>query len=112
MNVGRVVLTISLLVVAGLGVWFTLASWNDANKVAAISSALAAVAAIGVAVWAALRNPSADRSITVSHTGKARGKRAVTGVSGTAEAAGGSVRVKRTGDATASGDAITGVQLD
>ncbi|MFF1614165.1 hypothetical protein ACFVYA_40915 [Amycolatopsis sp. NPDC058278] len=112
MNIGRVVLTISLLVVAGLGLWFALASWDDANKVAAISSALAAVAAVGVAVWAAWRPQSTGRSVRVSDTGKARGNRAVTGVSGKADAIGGSVQVKGSGDATASDDAITGVELD
>ena len=112
MNAGRVVLTVSLLVVAGLGVWFALAGWDDANKVAVISSAVAAVAAVGVAVWAAVRTPSADRAVTVSDTGNAHGKRAVTGVSGKADAVDAPVRVERTGDATATGDAVTGVQLD
>lgn len=117
MNAGRVVLIISCVVVAGLGVWFVVARWDQANKVATAVSALAALAAVGVAVWAGLRPAPSRRSLMVSDTGRATaqdGGRAITGVSGKANRVDGRVRVERTGDAKASGggDAITGAQLD
>lgn len=117
MNAGRVTLIISCLVVAGLGVWFVVARWDQANKVASAVSALAALAAVGVAIWAALRPAQSRRALTVSDTGRATahdGGRAITGVSGKASDVDGPVRVERTGDAKVSGngDAITGAQLD
>ncbi|MFD9733570.1 hypothetical protein [Umezawaea sp. NPDC059074] len=102
---GRAVVVITCLVTAGLGVWFAVASWDSANKVAVIASALAAVAAVGVAVWAGLRTGG---RIVVSDTGDATagpGGRANTGVRGATSA-----RVKRTGNARAGGDANTGVE--
>lgn len=110
-------LIVSCLVVAGLAAWFAVARWEDANKVATVASALGAVAAVGVAAWAALRTPLARRSFTVTRTGRAtarEGGRANTGISGKADQVDGSVHVERTGDATASGDsdANTGIQLD
>ena len=110
MTVGRVVLMITCLVVAGLGAWFAVASWDSANKVAVVASALAAVAAVGVAVWAGLRTGGTGGRIVVSDTGDATagsGGRANTGVRGRPDA---SVRVKRTGKAQAGGDANTGVE--
>ncbi|CAM3959184.1 hypothetical protein KIPE111705_33505 [Kibdelosporangium persicum] len=112
-NAGRIVLIVSCLLVAGLGVWFAVVRWEDANKIATAASALGAVAAVGVAVWAALRTPPARKSVKVSNTGDATadsGGRAITGVVGNA----GHVRVTRTGDAKASGggDAVSGAQLD
>ncbi len=117
MNIGRVVLIVSGVVVAALGIWFAVARWDDANKVAAVVSALGAVAAVGVSVWAALRAPRSRTSLVVSDTGQAiagSGGQAVTGVSGRADRVDGSIRVERTGVAKASGggDAVTGVQLD
>jgi hypothetical protein len=93
------------------------ARWEDANKVASVASALGAVAAVGVAVWAALRTQPPCKSLTVSDTGVATadsGGQAVSGVSGKANRVDGPIRVTRTGDATASGsgDAVTGAQLD
>lgn len=75
------------------------------------------VAAVGVAVWAAVRSPVARKSVTVSATGRAAadsGGKAITGVAGKADQTGGAVRVERTGDAKASwgGDAVTSAQLD
>lgn len=110
-------IVISCVLVAGLGVWLAMARWDDANKVAAIASALGAVAAVGVAVWAAVRRPQSQKSLTVSDTGRAianYGGTAITGVSGRADHSERSVQVKRTGNATASGDgsAVTGVHLD
>lgn len=110
MNLGRVAVIVTCAVVAGLGVWFALARWEDANKVAAMASALGAIAAVGVAVWAAVKAPGAGGSVRLSDTGKATagpGGSANTGVRGVR----GNVRVKRTGDAQATnGDANTGIE--
>lgn len=117
MHIGRVVLIVSAVVVAALGGWFAVARWDDANKVAAILSALGAVAAVGVTVWAALRVPPSRKSLVVSDTGRAvagSGGRAITGISGAPDGVDGPVRVERTGDAdaTGGGDAVTGVHQD
>ncbi|WP_448332027.1 hypothetical protein [Streptomyces sp. DSM 41534] len=124
MNTGRIALILTCLAVAILGMWLAFVEWGDASKVATVVSALGAVAAVGVAVWAALRAPSAGGAVVVSRTGRATsraGGRAVTGFSGRvggASGAGGaagssSVRVEDTGDADSSGgDAISGVQQD
>lgn len=116
-NMGRVALIVSCVVVAALGVWFAIASWEDANKLAAVASALGTVAAVGVSVWAALRTPQPRESLTVSDTGHATadgGGRAVTGLSGQANRVDGPVRVERTGkaDASGGGDAVSGAELD
>ncbi|MFJ1758682.1 hypothetical protein ACIOD2_00090 [Amycolatopsis sp. NPDC088138] len=112
MTKGRIALVATCVGVAGLAGWFTIARWDDANKVAAAISALGAVAAIGVAVWAAVRSPTSATTIRVSRTGAATAHgsgRANTGFRGNAPT--GSVSVERTGDADASGqgDANTGV---
>jgi hypothetical protein len=118
MNTGRIALILTCLAVAILGMWLAFVEWGDASKVATVVSALGAVAAVGVAVWAALRAPSAGGVVVVSRTGRATsraGGRAVTGFSGRAGGAAGSssVRVEDTGDADSSGgDAISGVQQD
>jgi hypothetical protein len=117
MNTGRIAVIASCLLMAAMGVWFAVARWDNANKVATMASALGAVAAVGVAVWAALRTPPSRTSLTVSDTGRATadsGGKAITGFSGKANRIDGQVRVERTGDAKASGggDAITGTQLD
>jgi len=95
-------------VLAGLG-------WDAADKAGSAISALAGVAALGVAVWAAWPMASSGKSIHIADTGRAttHGQgRANTGLSGPG-AAPDQVRVERTGDADASGgDANTGVQLD
>lgn len=112
MNSARVALVASGVVVAVLAVLFLVLEWDDANKIATSVSALAGVAAVGVAVWAAWPVVAEGRSgVRVSRTGKATagpGGRANTGLS-----AGGSVpdgvRVDRTGDAEG-GDANSGVE--
>ena len=109
-NGGRLALVVTCLVVAGAGVWLAIARWEDANKLATVLSALGAVAAVGVAVWAALRGSS--QSARASRTGSAAagyGGVANTGVQGTVS---GDVRVSRTGDAQVEGDgqANTGVR--
>jgi hypothetical protein len=111
MNTGRVVLLVTCLVVAGLGGWFAVARWDDANRIAAFASALGAVAAVGVAIWAALRTTSSG-SIVVRRTGRAEsyGGSANTGVHGRVS---GSARVEDTGAAASDGgDANTGARLD
>jgi hypothetical protein len=116
-NAGRLTLIITCVVVAGAGTWFAAARWDSANKVATVASALGAVAAVGVAVWAAVRSPRQGSLVTATNTGRATAGRAGTAVSGvilTSEAAGGDVRAQRTGDARAdgAGTAISGVLLN
>jgi hypothetical protein len=113
-NGGRVVLIVTCLVVAGLGVTFVLLGWDQANRVATVASALGAVAAVGIAVWAAL--PGRATSIRASRTGTATardGGVAVSGVQGPATPAG-PLHADRTGDATgtADGQATSGIRLD
>ena len=112
-NVRRVVLLVTCLVVAGLGGVFAASQWDQANRIATMVSALAAVAAVGVAVWAAL--PGAGPVVRVSRTGRATagpGGTATSGVAGPAGQLEGHVEVDRTGeaDASAGGDATTGIR--
>ncbi|NUT99309.1 MAG: hypothetical protein HOY78_45620 [Saccharothrix sp.] len=114
-------LVVTCVVVAGLGVWFAVAKWDQTNKVATVASALGAVAAVGVALWTALRtSPSQSGragAIRVSGTGKATatgaGSSAVSGVRGKAGDLG-PVTARDTGDAEADGggSAVSGVQID
>jgi cytosine/uracil/thiamine/allantoin permease len=120
MNGARVTLVATCVVVAGLGVWFGVAKWDQANKAATVASALAAVAAVGVAVWTALRASSGPtglrHTIRATGTGKATatgpGSSAISGVHGTAGNEG-PVRARNTGDAQADGggSAVSGVDL-
>lgn len=72
MNSARVALVASGVVVAVLAVLFLVLEWDDANKIATSVSALAGVAAVGVAVWAAWPVVAEGRSgVRVSRTGKA-----------------------------------------
>ena len=103
-------------VVAVLAVLLLVFRWDSANKIAVVVSALAAVAAVGVAIWAALPATSSGKGIRVSRTGRAtagRGSRANSGLSGPASSLPDNVVVDRTGDADASGggDANSGIQL-
>jgi hypothetical protein len=115
MSARRVVLLVTCLVVAGLAGWFAVARWEQASRVATVVSALAAVAAVGVAVWAAL--PGADRRmVRVSNTGPATaglGGTATSGLTGPAAGLRGTVEVDRTGhaDASGGGNATTGADL-
>jgi hypothetical protein len=103
------------LLVAGLTGYFAVAHWEQGNKVATVVSALAAVAAVGVATWAALRGSAPVRSMRVSRTGDAESKgkgNANTGFQGRSIKPG-SLKVDHTGDAKAAdGDTNTGGQLD
>lgn len=113
MNTGRAVLLLTCLVVAALGGWFALARWDDANKVAAIASALGAVAAVGVAVWAALRTSTSGPSVIVRRTGRSEARGGGAANSGVRGRVRGPVRVDGTGDALADGgDANSGARLD
>jgi hypothetical protein len=96
------------------GVVAVVLQWDEANKVALVVSAVSAVAAVGVAVWAAVPAVRPNGGIWVSRTGRATGGRANTGVAGPAGSLTGDVRVDRTGDADAprGDDANTGIRLD
>ena len=103
-------------VVTTLAVLLVLLRWDSANKIAVVVSALATVAAVGVAVWAALPAVS-GMGVRVSRTGRATagsGGRANSGVFGPAGSLPNDVLVDRTGDADASngGDANSGIQLN
>ncbi|WP_431919580.1 hypothetical protein [Nonomuraea jabiensis] len=112
-TVRRMVLLVTCLVVAAFAATFALLTWEYANRVATTVSALAGIAAVGVAVWAAL--PGMGKKVRVSGTGKAMahsGGVAISGLSGPASAADGLVEVDRTGDAEAfGGKATSGVSL-
>ena len=115
-NARRIVLLATAGVVAVLGVLLTVVGWDNANKIAVVVSTLAAVAGVGVAIWAALPAVS-GKGIRVSRTGRATagpGGRANSGVSGPASSLSGDVAVDRTGNADAAngGDANTGIQLN
>jgi hypothetical protein len=115
MKLSRWILVVTLLVVAGLGFWFAVARWDDASKVASVLSALAGVAAVGVAAWAALRVSTPASRITVKGTGDATSDsgEANTGVRGTSVPEGSTVKIQKTGDArTTGGDANTGLHLE
>ena len=111
-------LVVTCAVVAGLGIWFAVAKWDQADKVAAAASALGALAAVGVAVWAALRTAQGGPTgrIRVMRTGKATatgpGSSATSGLHGRADS--GQAEALDTGDARAvgGGTAVSGVQVD
>lgn len=114
----RVVMAITASVVAVLAGTLVGVRWDDANKIAVVASALAAVAAVGVGVWAGLPAlSSANRRLRTSRTGRAvagPGGRANSGLIGSVGSLPGDVLVDKTGDADGSkgGDANTGIQLD
>lgn len=117
MNLRRAVLLITSLAVAGLLAWLAVAKWDSASKVATVVSALASVATVGVAAWAALPASARAWDISASRTGKAvarRSSQATTGVKAPAQAVDGTVRAEQTGDAAASdgSDATSGVKMD
>jgi hypothetical protein len=118
MSMRRVVMIGTAAVVAVLAVVLVVLRWDAASKVAVVVSSVAAVAAIGVAIWAALPAVSPGRAVWVSRTGRANaglgGGRANSGLSGRASWLPNVVRVDRTGDADApsGGDANTGIQLN
>jgi len=112
MRAGRWTLFVTVLVVGGLAVALVFVSSGVASQVEAAVSALAAVAAIGTGVWAALPhgsgNSGPDGVAVAEQTGAATadgpGSKANSGVKGSGIA-------KRTGraKATGGGSANTGV---
>ncbi|MCC5582156.1 hypothetical protein IMZ11_41845 [Microtetraspora sp. AC03309] len=105
------------LVVAVLALAFFLMQWDTANKVATAVSALAGLAAVGIAVWAGWPLGPGGKSVHVSKTGCAvtQGSgSANAGFAGKANEVPDRLRVDRTGDAKASGggDANSGIRLD
>jgi cytosine/uracil/thiamine/allantoin permease len=114
MNTRRVVILITCVVVAALALAFVVSRWDQANRIATVASALATVAAVGVAVWAAL--PGSGSAARAIRTGTARarglGARANSGISATTSAPGGTL-ADRTGEARATdgGSANSGVDL-
>jgi hypothetical protein len=99
--------------VAVLAVVLLILRWDDANKVAVVVSALAAVAAVGVTIWAALFRGGSRAGLRVSRTGKAKAgmdETANSGFEGPVGALKHDVEVSRTGEAEG-GSANTGVRL-
>ncbi|MFF3877421.1 hypothetical protein [Streptomyces sp. NPDC001978] len=100
----RVVIVVTGGAVGALAVVFAALSWDRADQVAGVVSALVGVAGLGAAVWAVLAGRSSRGSVRVSDTGRAV-------VSGAGDAntgvispqAGSDVVVERTGDAQAEG---------
>jgi hypothetical protein len=115
----RVFVLVTAVAVVVLGVVLVVLRWDDANKVAVVVSALAAVAAVGVGVWAAWPAGGGFSSSgwRVSRSGSAfagPGGRAVSGAAGRRSSLPDDVRVDRSGDARAAegGDAISGISGD
>jgi hypothetical protein len=103
MTKSRVILLLTCLVVAGLGGWFAIARWDEANRVATCSSALASIAAVGVAVWATFRAGKPGVQIGLSSTGNAtaQGGFANSGIDLNVAHDAGNVKVRDTGSARA-----------
>jgi hypothetical protein len=115
MSTRRLVLFLTASVVAALVAIFVWVGWDQAGRIATVIAGLVAVAALGVAVWAALPG-GRSAGIRVSHTGPARASKggiATTGLSGTTHPAR-PVEVEHTGpaDAGEGGEATSGARLD
>lgn len=116
MSARRVALIATASAVAVLGVVLAVVRWDDANKMAVVVSALAAVAAVGISVWAALPSTSSPGpGWRVSRTGRALARQrgqANTGISAPGTSTPTVVQVDNTGDAEAAqGDANSGIRL-
>ncbi|MFF5313087.1 hypothetical protein [Streptomyces massasporeus] len=99
----RAVLVTTVLVLAVFAGVLSLLSWDRANQVAGIVSAVVGVAALGVGVCALLA-PTGSTSVQVSRTGRATatsGGDANTGA--VASSSAGAVSVGETGEARADG---------
>lgn len=117
----RLTIVVTCVIVAGLTISFVVLQWDRASWLATVVAALAAVAAVGVAVWAALRDPSSGtkNTIEVKGTGDAIANgdgNANTGVKAGSEnevRPGSIIQVTDTGRASATkhGQANTGVDL-
>ncbi len=117
MNSGQRTVVVStglaLAVLAGL---LTLLSWDRANQVAGLISALVSVAGLGASVWGLLSS-SHGPSIQVSSTGKAtasgNGKANTGFISPQGDRISGSIVVNSTGDAESeNSDSNTGFRVD
>ena len=95
-------------VVAVLAVVLVVLRWDNANKVAVIVSALAAVAAVGVGVWTALSGGARDARVVVKRSGRSRGVGSVSGFEG-AGSSRGEFRVEDSGPAEDGG--TSGIKL-
>lgn len=118
MGKGRWVLVVTCSIVAVLAASFLSLQWDQANRLATSVSALAGVAAVGVAVWAVLsaRKNSGAPSLKVKRTGNAEATgdgRSNTGIRARRGEVPGDLDVRRSGDATSSGrgDASSGIDL-
>ncbi|MEV4096700.1 hypothetical protein [Streptosporangium saharense] len=117
MTARRWVLAGTAVLVAGVAVMLVWLRWESANKVATAVSALAGLAAVGVAVWAGWPAVSAGGGrVRVRKTGAATASGtgdANTGVVGRSGAVPGDLTVDGSGDARASGegDANSGIRL-
>jgi hypothetical protein len=115
MHARRWVLLGTGLLVIGVAALLVALRWESAERIATSISALAAVAAVGVAVWAAVPH-SRERprsGVRVTRTGSATaeaGGKAVSGLSSSAPLPDVPIAVEETGDAKAmgGGDATSG----
>jgi hypothetical protein len=118
MSPRRIVLLTTVLAALGLSVWLSLASWDSASRVATIVSAVAAVALLGVGVWAALPGASSKDGVRASRTGRAvargRDSTATSGITATVGKIEGNQEAHRTGvaDASDGGEATSGIRLE
>nr|WTA70845.1 hypothetical protein OHB51_17515 [Micromonospora sp. NBC_00855] len=107
----HIVLLITGLLVAVLASAFVVLRWDSADRIATAVSALAGLAAVGVALWAAL--PTARSGVRARETGAMWARGAGYANSGIDAPASDTtpMEVSRTGDATAGdgGQAITGI---
>lgn len=117
MTARRWVLAGTAVAVAVLATIFVLMQWESANKVATAVSALAGLAAVGVAVWAGWSAAAGDSTtLRVIRTGSATasgGGNSNSGLVGKAGNLPDHLVVNQTGDAKASGngDANSGIRL-
>lgn len=90
--------------VAALAVVFATLSWDRADQVAGVVSALVGVAGLGAAVWAALAGGSGTGRVRVSRTGAATTTGTGEANTGVVSSAGdGDIGVHRTGPARSDG---------
>ncbi|MEV0724176.1 hypothetical protein AB0I37_15520 [Micromonospora purpureochromogenes] len=108
----HLVLLVTGVLVALLAITFVALRWDSADRVATAVSALAGVAGVGVAVWAARSGGRARaRARATGRATAAAGGYATSGIdAATGDAA--ALEVSRTGDAEASGggQAISGIR--
>ncbi|WP_282797577.1 hypothetical protein [Streptomyces sp. CC224B] len=99
----RAVLVTTVLILAVFVGGLSLLGWGRANQVAGVVSAVVGVAALGVGVCALLA-PSGSTSVRVSRTGRATAAGGGDANTGAvAPSSGGAVSVEETGDARADG---------